>query len=254
MSGFAWLSAGCLVLLALAHSVLGEQAILRPLFRSAWDEPGPRWAMERILRFAWHLTSMAWLALAAVLVGAPVGGAVAVLGLVSSATVFVMLRGHLAWPLFLGVGVGGLALQGWLTTWVLVGCVALAVPAVLLVAAVHVYWAAGGRRGLAAAIPVGADGAPVFRPPVWATAAVAVGMTGLAGMLVWTATGAAPGWVHAVVAIAGVAMVVRAVGDGRRVGFTKTERVGAFARWDDALFSPLVVLFAMGSGAALMVG
>ena len=52
-------------LIALVHSVLGELALVRPLFASDWELPIPRWAAERILRFAWHLTSIAWLGIAA---------------------------------------------------------------------------------------------------------------------------------------------------------------------------------------------
>ena len=58
-----------LLVLALAHSVLGEQGILRPLFAAEWTVELPRWAVERILRFAWHLTSLAWVALAAAWMG-----------------------------------------------------------------------------------------------------------------------------------------------------------------------------------------
>ncbi|MGL5853493.1 MAG: hypothetical protein ACRCZD_22140, partial [Phycicoccus sp.] len=57
-------TAGCLVVLAVAHSVLGERALLRPLFGSSWSIPIPRAAAEPVIRFAWHLTSVAWVALA----------------------------------------------------------------------------------------------------------------------------------------------------------------------------------------------
>ncbi len=39
--------------------------------------------------------------------------------------------------------------------------------------------------------------------------------------------------------ILGVAFLVRAVGEGRLVGFTKRVRGTSFARWDTRLFSPL---------------
>ena len=63
-------AAGILTLTALAHSVLGERYILRRLFRRA-DLPqlfGSDWFTRRTLRFAWHLTSIAWLGGAALLV------------------------------------------------------------------------------------------------------------------------------------------------------------------------------------------
>src|SRR4249920_816458 len=54
----------------LAHSVLGERYILIRLFRRT-DIPhlsgGPEFTI-RILRFAWHLTTVAWWGFAAILV------------------------------------------------------------------------------------------------------------------------------------------------------------------------------------------
>ena len=58
------IAAGCLFVLAVAHSILGETDILRPLFRSTWTiDTTPRWATERILRFVWHATSFSWVAI-----------------------------------------------------------------------------------------------------------------------------------------------------------------------------------------------
>ena len=96
----AILAASCFGVLALAHSALGEKEILAPLFRAEWETPTPRWAVQRILRFAWHLTSIAWIGLGAAALGAPVGLCIAGVGLSSGAVVFFTLRGHLAWPLF----------------------------------------------------------------------------------------------------------------------------------------------------------
>lgn len=89
-------SAICLVLLGVAHSVLGETAIIRPMLRADWAGGMARWALERIIRFAWHLTSVAWFALAAVVVGAAVLPVVGTMSIVSATIIFVMLRGHLA--------------------------------------------------------------------------------------------------------------------------------------------------------------
>ena len=66
----------------------------------------------RTLRFAWHLTSIAWFGLAAILVPLshpPVTSGLLgyVMGwtfMVTSAAILIGSRGrHLAWPLFLGV-------------------------------------------------------------------------------------------------------------------------------------------------------
>lgn len=58
-----------LALTAVAHSFLGERYILIRLFRRD-DLPrlfGSDRFTKRVLRFAWHLTSIAWLGFAAVL-------------------------------------------------------------------------------------------------------------------------------------------------------------------------------------------
>jgi len=109
-------------LLALAHSYLGERYILIRLFRRD-DLPrllGGTGFTKRTLRFAWHLTSLAWLSLAAVLVKlsshAPsrteLGLLLAGTFATSGAIAFVGSRGrHLSWVVF-----GAIALLTWLGT------------------------------------------------------------------------------------------------------------------------------------------
>ena len=63
------LAATLVVLVGLAHSYLGEKFILMRLFR----QPLPRlfgddWFTRQTLRFAWHITTVAWLGFAALLV------------------------------------------------------------------------------------------------------------------------------------------------------------------------------------------
>ena len=56
--------------IGIAHSVLGERYILTRLFRRD-DLPhlfGSDWFTRRTLRFAWHLTTVAWFGLAVVMV------------------------------------------------------------------------------------------------------------------------------------------------------------------------------------------
>lgn len=109
-------AAGLTSLLALAHSYLGERYILVRLFRRE-DLPkllGGAEFTKRTLRFAWHLTSLAWLSMAAILVklnshdpsraelGMLLSGAFAVSGVVA----FVGSRGrHLSWVVFLAIAV-----------------------------------------------------------------------------------------------------------------------------------------------------
>jgi hypothetical protein len=114
--GMLYLLAAVLaVALGIAHSFLGERYILIRLFRRE-DLPklfGGTEFTVRTLRFAWHLTSIAWWAAAALLLllaqgpisSAAVSGVLAVMFLLSAAVTFIASRGrHLAWPVFLVIG------------------------------------------------------------------------------------------------------------------------------------------------------
>jgi hypothetical protein len=108
-------AAALCALVALAHSYLGERYVLTRLFRR--ELPKLRGGTEftkQILRFAWHLTSVAWLGFGALLLALASGppnpdtlraivtvtfGAHAAITLGSS-------RGrHLAWIAFLAIAV-----------------------------------------------------------------------------------------------------------------------------------------------------
>lgn len=97
--------------LAIAHSWLGEVKLISPLLAP----PHPagllssRWARS-VLRFGWHIASLAWVGLAGILLvlahGAPrPAGVLAVLAATLAAhgaVILVCSRGrHLAWPAFL---------------------------------------------------------------------------------------------------------------------------------------------------------
>ena len=98
-------AATLIALLGTAHSYLGERYILIRLFRRA-DLPhlfGSDIFTRRTLRFAWHLTTVAWLGLAALLVlvarsrpvsPATVGTAVAAIALVSGVVTAAGSRGR----------------------------------------------------------------------------------------------------------------------------------------------------------------
>jgi hypothetical protein len=241
----------CLVALAVAHSVLGEIGILRPLFAAAWSVDLPRWAVERILRFAWHLTSIAWLALAAIVAGGDPLPLVATMALWSAGVVFVMLRGHLSWPLFLLAGLAALRADGSLDApWLRAGAIATAV-ALLGAAGLHVYWACGGRWLLDRAAPAtGPSGRP-FRPGPLPTLLVAVALAGFAALVVAVAERRGPGALRWPVGLGTGVLVLRAIGDTRVAGFTKTVRDTPFARADDRWFTPIVVFLALGATGAL---
>lgn len=116
MRGLLLVAAALLALIALAHSVLGERYILVRLFRR---EGLPRLFgsdgfTRRTLRFAWHLTSVAWLGFAALLAlqarapesdGALLAVVVATFLAHAAITALASRGKHFAWPVFLAVAV-----------------------------------------------------------------------------------------------------------------------------------------------------
>lgn len=99
-----------------AHSWLGEHRLIGPLLA-----PDNRHGIlvhrfaRQVLRFAWHVTTLAWWGFAAILgymAFSPVGEAgriilviTALMFLITGAVVLMTSRGrHLAWPAFLAIG------------------------------------------------------------------------------------------------------------------------------------------------------
>lgn len=243
-----------LTLIAIAHSVLGERELLRPLFRAKWDVGVPRWAAERIFRFAWHLTSVAWLGLAAALLGVSAVDATALVCVSSGAIIFFTLRGHLAWPLFFFAAAAAWASTDALPSELVATTVVASVMATAIGAVVHLYWAMGGRRGLAVAVPQDRDGQPLFRPGPRTCSVVAIGCLAYGALLTWVLYRPAPPWLLGGLGMAALALAVRAAGDGRYAGFTKIHRETAFARADDAVYTPVFTLCFFGALAALHLG
>lgn len=104
-----------LIFIGLVHSYLGEKYILIQLFKRN-NLPkllGSDWLTKRVLRFAWHLTSIAWWGFAVILYwltatdGNPQAEillTIAVVFLVSAMVSFVFSHGkHLSWVVFLAV-------------------------------------------------------------------------------------------------------------------------------------------------------
>lgn len=250
---FSCVAAVVLCVVAVMHSVLGEAALLRPLFSREWTIEVPRWAAQRIFRFAWHLTSIAWVGLAAALSGLPIAHAFALTCLISGVIIFVSLRGHLAWPLFFVASVFAWASVDAVPRWTWQTFAGAGAGLGFVLAGLHVYWAAGGSWGLAQVIPYRTDDSPAFRPAPLACLAVALALSCLAILLGWPLVGAIPVWGRWGLLVATAVLCVRAVGDGAQVGFSKRDRSTVFARADDALYTPLVVLLAFTCGSAWML-
>lgn len=243
-----------LFVLAVAHSMLGESDILRPLFAADWrTDKTPRWAMEKILRFAWHLTSVAWAALGFIALDVSVSATIGVMSLVSAAMIFFTLRGHLAWPLFLLAGLAALWREGVVSDGLLAGAGIAAAIVLFAAAVVHVYWAFGGTWLAQAAVPTSSDTTPTFTPGRWLTLAVAGALMVFAGLVVAAVSDVGPAAVIWLVWAGTAVFVARAVGDTKFAGFTKSVRGTAFADFDDRVFTPLVVFLAFGAAAAALV-
>ena len=248
----ALITAGTFIVLAIAHSALGESGILRPLFAVEWTVNEPRWAVERILRFAWHLTSVTWLGFAAIAMGASALVTMGIVSLVSAAIIFVMLRGHLAWPIFLLGGLAAIHGTQPLPDAVLAAGSIATVVVLGAAAALHVFWAAGGTWGLRQAWPE-LPGEDNFQPGPLLTLAVAVALVVGAVLVALVASGADYRLMRwAVIGVVAV-FTLRAVGDSRVAGFTKKIRDTEFGQADDRIFTPLCVFLALGTTAALML-
>ncbi|MFB9992846.1 DUF3995 domain-containing protein [Deinococcus oregonensis] len=112
------------------------------------------------------------------------------------------------------------------------------------ISALHVYWAAGGRAGLSAALPQTAAGKPAFMPSPAATLVVAAGLAGMSGAALLSQSQEAARLRWPLRLIAGV-FLLRAVGDGRSVGLTRQASGTQFARLDARVYTPLCVLLAV---------
>ncbi len=133
---------------------------------------------------------------------------------------------------------------------------AAAIVILLLAAALHVYWAAGGKTGKAAAVPT-VEGRALIRPSALATAMVAAGLCAIAVLVAlrvdWLKF---PGlasdnvFVRIAVWLLAAVFALRAIGDFRYVGFFKRVRDGKFARLDTLAYSPLCAALAVLLGIA----
>jgi len=247
------LTAALLFLLAAAHSVLGERDILGPLFEAEWRTNGePRWAVERLVRLTWHAASVAWVGLGALALGASAWGVVAATSFATGALLFFMIRGHFGWVLFWIAGAASMHAAGALTPALLMG-VAIATAALgSALALLHVAWAVRGAPS--GVLPEREDGRPMFTPGPLACLAVAALLVVFSVLVVWPIVGAGFERPAKWLVLAGCSVLtLRALGDGRSVGFSKSERRSAFARRDDAYYTPLVVWLAAGAGAAAML-
>ena len=134
------------------------------------------------------------------------------------------------------------------STRVILGGVGAAVLAAL--SGLHLYWAAGGRRGHHAVVPT-SDGRPLIAPSTAATVAVAAALATASGLYAGATARWEPRWLYRIGTIgAATVLAARAIGDRRRIGFLKRSRDSAFARRDTYLYSPLCTFLAVAGATA----
>ncbi len=123
----------------------------------------------------------------------------------------------------------------------------------LIISLIHVYWAAGGRWGLAESLPE-RNGAKAFQPGRFATLVVALIFGCMAffylykiGWLTPLNT-IVPDWLtrYGLWLLAGI-FLLRAIGDFRYVGFFKRVRGSRFSQLDTKFYSPLCLLVSVNS-------
>jgi hypothetical protein len=240
----ALIGGASLVALAVFHSWLGERRLIGPLLA---NPELPAFAIgnafaKHTLRLAWHLTSLAWLALSYLLLrdkaaALPIAVLLAVSGVVTHAAT----RGrHFAWAVFMLGAIGAVSASGIGTWHSLLGAVAGTVLAVI--GSIHVGWAFGIHWGLDAALPEEA-GRRVLTPSAATTLAIAACLF-LAAWLTFALAGLAPSPVSerllwSAGLVAAFVFGGRTIGDLHYVGLFKRVRGSHFARQDDALFTPL---------------
>lgn len=113
-----WLAAALTAAVGLVHSWLGERWLIGPLLAPETRRGllGASAFARRTLRFAWHLTTLAWWAIAAIFavlapapLAFPANRILMILAVAFFLTGLIVLfasRGrHLAWPVFLAIAV-----------------------------------------------------------------------------------------------------------------------------------------------------
>jgi len=117
----------------------------------------------------------------------------------------------------------------------------------VLLSAIHVYWAFGGKAGTTAVVPI-VDGKPLITPSTGPTLVVAMLLAIAACLVIGSALGWEPDLIFRVgSAGVGVVLLARAIGDRRYSGFLKRVRGTPFARRDTLLYSPLCLLLSAGA-------
>lgn len=120
------------------------------------------------------------------------------------------------------------------------------------ISGIHFYWMFGGVWGLAQSLPTTTDGKKVLNPRAFECAVVAVILLAMAIFFLHFAGITLfkfPNWIlkYGIGVLSGI-FLLRAVGDFKYVGFTKTIRSTEFALLDTRLYAPLCLFLGLSSG------
>jgi Protein of unknown function (DUF3995) len=120
----------------------------------------------------------------------------------------------------------------------------------LVLAALHLYWAIRGVSG-GSAVPSRADGVPILRPGRLASLVVAGALAMAAGLVLARAqligAFAPSAWIRNGTWGVALAFGARTIGEFRYVGLFRRVQGTSFARWDARLFTPLCAALAVGT-------
>nr|WP_295864846.1 DUF3995 domain-containing protein [uncultured Chitinophaga sp.] len=125
----------------------------------------------------------------------------------------------------------------------------VAATILVVISAIHFYWAFGGRWGMDKALPVNAAGELMLTPGAGATFIVAFGVLFFALVAIGN-TGAFDAWVSRRLigwTTRGIAAIfaLRAIGDFKYVGLFRKVKTTPFGRRDTRYFTPLCILLCL---------
>ena len=119
----------------------------------------------------------------------------------------------------------------------------------LMLSGIHFYWLCGGRWALNVAIPTDSNGRYLFRPGLFATFIVGMGLLsfGMVNLAFsgWFSLEIEPRYLRYGVLAIGIIFLLRAIGDFKHIGMSKRYRNTPFAQKDSWLYTPLCLLLSL---------
>lgn len=120
----------------------------------------------------------------------------------------------------------------------------------VLLSALHIYWAFGGKWALATSIPISANNKPLFKPSIFSTLLVACGLL-IFSIITFSRLNISAFVInqytnYATLFIA-VIFLIRAIGDFKYIGLFKKVNGTPFATNDNKIYIPLCLFLSLSS-------